>query len=737
MHTETTSRRTFLRLTALTGGGVMLALYADQLEPLFAQAGRRNVPFRTTIPPSTFITVAADGTVTILAKNPEMGQGVRTSLPMLIADELDVDWKNVKVVQSDLNEEEYGPQRSGGSTSTPTNWDPLRRVGAAGRAMFITAAAETWNVPASELTTKAGTVIHQRTNRTIGYGALAAKVATLTPPELAKVTLKDPKDYTIIGRGAKSVDVAAVVMGKPLFSTDVTLPGMLCAVYEHCPVFGGKPASANLDEIKAMPGVRNAFIVEGNGDPTGLVGGVAIVADGYWQAATARKKLKVVWDEGAGAKESSAAYDQRAAELFKLPPTMVIRRDGDVDKALQSAAKVVEATYEFPFISHAQMEPTTCVAHYKSDGTLEMWSPSQAPGYSKQEVGKLLKIPERAITIHMMKAGGCFGRRLDTDYAMEAAIISKMAGAPVKLMWTREDDMTHDHYRAANYHYLKAGLDASGRLVAWKNHVITHGDGKEVGRAAGVPPPQVPGGFLRDYDTSLSVVASSVPLGSLRAPGNNGITFIYQSFIDELALAAGKDPVEFRLSILNAPRVKSSNPKDAEIEADRAIAVLKMVAEKSGWKAGQTFAPGVGRGVAILDNHGFCATVAEVKVEAKKVKVTKIWQVIDIGRQVVNPDAAVNMVEGGTIEGMSHLQWAITIANGRAVETNYHKYPTVRMAQAPAAIEVHFLKTDNHPDGLGEPMLPSTLAAIGNAIFAATGTRIRTLPITKAGFQLV
>jgi isoquinoline 1-oxidoreductase beta subunit len=525
-------------------------------------------------------------------------------------------------------------------------------------------------------------------------------------------------------------------MGKPIFSMDFTIPGMLWAVYHKCPVFMGKAVSANLDEIKAMPGVRHAFIVEGTQDTAGLHSGVAIVADSYWQAATARKKLKVTWDEGAGAKESSAQYDERAKELFKLPAQIKFRRDGDADKALQSAAKVVEATYSFPFISHAQMEPTNSVAHYK-DGKLELWTPSQAPGFAKQLVAPLLGIPESAVTVHLMKAGGCFGRRLDGDYAMEAAIISKTANAPIKLMWTREDDMGHDHYRAGNYHYLKAGLDASGKLIAWKNHALTYGDGKEVGRAAGIPPGQVPGGFVPDYDTGISVIASNVPMGSLRAPGNNGITFCYQSFIDELALAAGKDPVAFRLEILEAKRIKSSNPRDPEIEAERVIALLKSVAERSGWKAGQTFPKGVGRGVAALDNHGLAATVAEVRVDGKRVRVTKIWTVVDVGRQVVNPDAAINMVQGGVIDGMSQMLWETTIENGRAVQSNFHQYPTVRMAQAPPEIDIHFIKNDETPDGLGEPMLPSVLAAIGNAIFAATGDRIRTLPMTKSGYQFV
>ena len=724
-------RRDFLRATALAGGGLLQAWYPE------SEAQSPAPQPAPALSPNAFICVAPDGSVTIMAKNPEVGQGVRTSLPMLIAEELDVDWKDVKVVQADLDESKYGQQRAGGSTSTPNNWVPLRRVGAAGRAMFIAAAAETWNVPEAELTTASGKVIHQPTNRTASYGALASKAATLTPPDLSKVGFKDPKDYTILGTPARSVGIADVVTGKPVFSSDMTVPGMLWAVYEKCPVFAGKAVDANLDEIKALPGVRHAFILEGTKVLGGLHSGVAVVADSFWQANTARKKLRVTWDEGETGKESSAWYQQRADELFQQPPTLVLRRDGDPEKAMQSASQVVESRYSFPFLSHAQMEPTNCLAHYQ-DGQLELWTPSQAPAQGRSEIAALLGIPESAIRVHLMKAGGCFGRRLDNDYALETALISKTIGAPVKLMWTREDDMGHDHYRAANFHYLKGGLDAAGKLIAWKNHFVSFGDGRQFGRAAGMTTPQVPGGFIPHYGMSASVIASGVPLGPMRAPGNNGITWVFQSFLDELAHAAGKDPVEFRLEILRSTRVRSSDSRDPEVDAERTIGVLRMVVEKSGWTARQKLPAGTGRGIAVLDNHGFAATVADVRVDAaNQVRVDKIWTVLDVGSQIVNTSAAVNMVQGGVIEGMSQMLWEIAIAKGRAVQTNFHQYPPIRMAQAPPQIEVHFLKTGHSPTGLGEPMLPPVLPAIANAIFAATGKRIRALPLSRSGFQFV
>jgi isoquinoline 1-oxidoreductase subunit beta len=774
-------RRSFLQVTALAGGGVMFGLVVPGLAQAPAQ-GRGGPATPPTLNPNFYIKVLPDNTFTIVGKNPETGQGIKNALPMLIAEEFDVDWNKVKVENADLDPRYAqsagitAAQIEGGSTAIPQNYTGMRNVGAAARAMMVSAAAQQWSVPEAELTTASGVVTHGPSKRTATYASLAARAATITPPAIANVKLKDQKEFKIVGKRIPGVDNLAIVTGKPLFSVDVNPPGMLHAVYEKCPVFGGKPVSANLDEIKKLPGVKHAFLVGDRlaGQGQGLVPGVAIVADNWWLANNARKSLRVVWDEGAVASQSSTGYENQAKQLSAQAgqppaggganaaavaapaagapaggrggPTIV----GDPDAAFMSAAKTIEAQYMIPLIAHAPLEPQNSTAHFK-DGKLEIWSPSQIPGLAGPATAA--GIQQTDVTMHLVRAGGGFGRRLASEYDLEAAKIARVVAderaaaglpsVPVKVLWSREDDMHFDNYRPGGFHYFKAGLDASGKLIAFRDFVASV--------ASVIPANEFPRGFVPNFLMSSAPVAPfNIPTGALRAPSTNGISFIMQSFVDEIANAAGKDPLQYQLDLLASPIPPPAAAAGAAgargggggapggFNADRARGVLEAVRDMSDWNRRSSLPRGTAKGVAFQFAHaGYVAYVVEVAVGSdKKIKVNNVWSAVDIGNQIVNLSQATNLVEGGFIEAMSHVMfWEITIDKGRVTQNNFSQYQPARMAQAPPKIEVKFLQTNFPPTGLGEPSLPPAIPAITNAIFAATGVRIRSLPIGKQGYS--
>ena len=746
------SRRGFIKVAGATGG-LVLALSVGvpgDAQAQAAQGAPRMAPPPIPFVPGAYVRIGTDGKITLYSKNPEIGQGIKTAFGVILAEELDAKWSDVTVEQSEINAAVYGQQFAGGSLSIPMSWDTLRQAGAGARAMLVAAATKQWEVPESEITTSDSTVIHAASGRKASYGSLATAAAELPPPDPKALKLKDRKDYKLIGKRFTGVDNVQLVTGKPLFGIDVDLPGLRYAILEKCPAVGGKVASANLDEIKALPGIFDAFVVEGSPKATNVMAtavlpGVAIIGKNTWSVFSARKKLKITWDETTASKDSWTQYVAKAKELSsKAQGEKVVKATGDVDKAL-SSGKTVDGYYQFAFVSHAQLEPQNCTAWYKegpNGATLEMWTPTQLPGNGLGLAAGVVGLKPDQVTFHQQRVGGGFGRRLLNDFVGEAAYLAKAAsGVPIKLMWTREDDMRHDAYRVGGFMAFKGGLDAKGNLSAWNAHMITFQDtaSNQVATAGGIPANEFPVNYVADYRASQSLLPLSMPVGPWRAPGSNTMSWVTQSFFHELSTAAKRDHVEFLLEVFGrkatAPGATAAAPAGPPgLNPDRAIGVIKLAAEKAGW--GKPLPKGHHLGLAFYFSHqGHIAEVAEVSVDKnKKVTLHKMTVAADVG-PVINLSGAENQVQGCVVDALSTLALEVTMENGAIQQTNFDKYPMRRTPNTPQ-VDVHFVQSSYGPTGLGEPAFPPAGPAICNAIYAATGHRIRTLPITKEGFTI-
>jgi len=715
-------RRSFLRVSALAGGGLLLdiVLPAEMLGAAPAKIEELNA----------FVSVAPSGLVTIMSKIPEIGQGISTALPMVIAEEMDADWGRVEIRQADADQARYGPQMAGGSTAVPLNWMPMRQAGAAARDLLVRAAAAEWDVALEELTTRNGVIMHAGSGRSAGYGSLASKAAGLAPRAVEQLKLKDPAQFTLIGKPIGGMFSARILRGEPIYGLDTRLPDMLYAVYARSPVIGAKLKRADLASVLGQRGVRHAFTVAGNGIPHELVDGVAILATHWWLAHKAQQSLVAEWDEAMGNGHTSSIYAEQAARLLGGPPRKTVRQDGDFAGAGDGATKRLRAEYSYPFLHHMPMEPQNCTALYEN-GKLTFWAPTQLPGPGVEAAARVLGIAPKDITLHLTRIGGGFGRRLVNDTLIQAgAIARQVPGTPVQLIMSREDDTEHGFYRPGGWHAYEALLDGKGKLIGFSNHLVGFSTNGKTVRAGDINAAEFPAGLVENLVIGQTDIETTIPTGPMRAPFSNAIAFASQSFLDEVAVAGGRDLPALLLELLAEKRdLPSARPGQRGLSTVRARGVVEKVMAMSGW-ASRRMTNGQGLGFGFHYSHqGYFAEVVEVRVEKGLISVPRVWAAGDVGSHIINPSSALNQVRGSVIDGLAQaLGQAVTFEEGKAVQSNFDQIPVARHEMTPR-IEVEFVLSDNPPTGLGEPALPPVIPALTNAIFAATGKRIRSLPI--------
>jgi len=737
------NRRAFLKASALVGGGLLIHFSALAKFEIAATSVNAVNPVQWN-ELTGYIKITADNIVKILCPNPEFGQNVMTSLPMIVAEELDVNWKKVIVEMGAHDNVKLGPQFTGGSNSMRMYWKPLREAGAAARRMLMEAAAKTWGVPVEEISTKAGMIIHEKSGKTGKYGDFASKASSIPVPK--NVKLKDVKNFTVVRNSQKNVEGTKIISGMPLFGLDYRMEGMLIAMIQHPPAFGMTLKSFDGTEALKMPGIKNVFKLklyedgfeQGGFDTRTFNDLLVIVGKTTWEVMNARKKLIVEWMPAGDTKDTmggrggkkevivpgeleNTTNQHQKMRQYASQPAQELRKDGDPETAFKNAAQIIERTYNAPFLAHNCMEPMNFFAHVTADKAL-LVGPLQAPGWTEPTLAKVLKLTPEQIEIQMTRMGGGFGRRAYGHYLVEAALISKKANAPIKLIYTREDDTTYGIYRPMYTATYRAALDANKNLIAF--HV----------KGGGIPEHAIhanrfPAGAVDNYLAEGWQIPSNITIGAFRAPRSNFNAAAEQSFLDELAEAMDKDPIDLRLGLLKRAK-ESPVGKNNEYDADRYAGVLQLVKEKSGWNGPEhkKFSRGV---AAYFCHNSYAAHVVDMTTKDGQPYVERVFSAIDCGI-VINPDAATNMVQGAVVDGIGNaLYGGLTHKNGVVEENNFHKYRIIRMHEAPKKVEVHFVQNDIDPTGLGEPPFPPVFGAVANALYKSTGQRFYQQPFSS------